>query len=167
MAFREGRRRPASGSVIVPSSCIWQMISLASYQICRLPGDLAGRTVLAATSLTASVRSIARASVSPARIAYRCTTARIAARSVMYVYDTGLCPEGDDGSKRPLPPGRGTGGPGSGSCAAGTRCAVLPSRAISKHDTPAREKDRENEPPHGGVADEAILAYGLVWGAVG
>src|SRR5260370_36287746 len=75
---------------MIPSSWTWQTISLASYQIFRLPGDLACLTVLAATSLTASVRSIARASVSPAWIAYRCTTARIAARSVVYEYDMGI-----------------------------------------------------------------------------
>ena len=68
---------------MTPSSWIWQTISFASYQIFRLPGDLACLIVLAATSLTASVRSMARASVSPAWIAYRCTTARIAARSVV------------------------------------------------------------------------------------
>ena len=104
-ASRDGWRRPASGSVMIPSSWIWQTISFASYQIFRLPGDLACLTVLAATSLTASVRSMARASVSPAWIAYRCTTARIAARSVVYVYDMGS----SDGGSGPSPSGRGTG----------------------------------------------------------
>ena len=54
---------------MVPSSWIWQTISWASYQMFSDPGDLAWRTVLAATSLTASTRSIARCSGNPACLA--------------------------------------------------------------------------------------------------
>ena len=109
-ASRDGWRWPASGSVMTPSSWIWQTISLASYQIFRLPGDLACLTVLAATSLTASTRSMARASVSPAWIAYRCTTARIAPRSVVYVYDMGSPWSGTDAAgTASSPSGRGSG----------------------------------------------------------
>src|SRR4029077_16754934 len=135
------------GSVMTPSSWIWQTISFASYQIFRLPGDLACLIVLAATSLTASVRSMARASVSPAWTAYRCTTARIAARSVVYEYDIGSSGsgEGSEGTGAP-PSGRGTGSRVGAWSPAGSRRVILPSQAISRHDTPARETLRRDVP---------------------
>ena len=51
---------------MIPLSLTWQTISLASCQMSSVPGDRACRNVFAATSLTASTRSIVRSADRPA-----------------------------------------------------------------------------------------------------
>ena len=80
-----GLRLPTSGSVIVPSSWISQTTSSASCQMASVPDDRVCRSVLAATSLTASTRSLALPSVRPAALACCSTRARTCDKSERYV----------------------------------------------------------------------------------
>jgi hypothetical protein len=83
VASGPGAREPASGSLMKPASVTWQTISSVSYQIESMPAVRACCTVLAATSLTAMTRSMARLWLRPASSVHRLTRARTAARSVV------------------------------------------------------------------------------------
>ena len=65
----DGGRCQASGSVRWPVSATWQMSSPLVCQTCSVPPPSVWRTVLAASSLTASTKSGVRDGVSPAHAA--------------------------------------------------------------------------------------------------